>query len=357
MTSQWGRKTTGVRAVAQVASDRVDNRIAIVTGGYAGMGLRCVEALVGRGVSVVVPARDMTKARAALRGLPSVVIRPMDLMDPDSIDAFVGWFTSNYDRFDYLIGCAGIMTPPLRRDGRGHESQFSTNHLGHFHLATRLAELLAASDGHPRLVLVSSRAQRIAGNLTGKSHIDADGTVRGDDPLPDSAVSGINLDDPDWVTTPYEPMLAYAASKTANVLMVVEFDRRWRDRGVRAFAVHPGLIPGTDLGREHHIPALVRRLVGTRAAVATINVLRRVTGQVHGEGDRFKTAAQGAGTVLWAALCEDLDGQGGAYCQDCHVAPVVSDPRTEDGVFTWAVDPDKASRLWQLSESLIPTTG
>ena len=325
MAEQWGRKTTAAQIVEWVAShapDRLTGRTAVVTGGYSGIGLSCVQALAAAGVRVVAPARDVARASKALAGLSGVVIRPMDLMDATSIGVFVEWFTSAYDRLDYLIGCAGIMTPPLRRDSRGHESQWSTNHLGHFQLACGLADRLAAADGHPRLVLVSSRAQR-----------------RG----------GVHFDDPDWVTTPYEPMLAYAQSKTANVLTAVEFDRRYKGTGVRAFAVHPGLIPGTNLGLGR-VPAPVRRLLGTVGGLAVADAARRMVGQVHGPGDLLKTPAQGGGSVLWAALIPDLDGQGGVYAEDCHVAPVIDDPHSISGVMSWAVDPEKAKRLWALSE-------
>ena len=337
MTVKFGRTTTGRELVTWIhdnAPDRLDGRVAVVTGGSSGIGLSCVKALADAGVQVVVPARDLAKATAALSGLPGVTIHPMELMDPASIDSFVTWFKACHDRLDYLIGCAGIMVPPLRRDARGHESQFSTNHLGHFQLANLLAPLLAAADGHPRLVLVSSRAQRLAG-----------------------PIDGINFDDLDWASTNYVPMLAYAASKTANALTALEFDRRWRDRGVRAFAVHPGLIPGSDLGRGHHIPAPIHHLLGTNGGIGLANFIRRVALRVHGEGDLWKTQEEGAGTVLWTALCPELDAQGGVYCEDCVVSPVVTDPKLPCGVSPWAVDPDKAKRLWQVSEALLRPVG
>lgn len=351
----WGRTTTAddmANWTARHQPDRLSGRVAIVTGGSSGIGLRCVKALATHGVQVVVPARDVTKAETALRGLPDVAIQPMDLMGAGSISDFIAWFAGNHDHLDYLIGCGGIMAPPLRRDAKGHESQFSTNHLGHFQLATGLAPLLAAGTGHPRLVLVSSRAQRAAGNLTGQAQIGIDGMVQADAAEP-GAVAGINFGDPDWVSTPYEPMLAYAQSKTANVLTAVEFDRRWRDRGVRAFAVHPGLVPGSDLGRGHATPPIVHRVLGNPVGVAAVNAIRRVARQVRGGGDLFKTPAQGAGTVLWAALSPELDDRGGVYCEDCHIAPVVDDPASPSGVLPWAVDPGKARRLWQLSEAMI----
>ena len=351
----WGRTTTGEQIagwISRQAPDRLVGRVAVVTGGSSGIGLRCVQALAKHRANVIVPARDIAKAETATTGLPSVTIRPMDLMDPGSIDDFIGWLTADHDHLDYLIGCAGIMAPPLRRDARGHESQFSTNHLGHFQLATGLAPLLAVGTAHPRLVLVSSRAQRAAGDLTGHASIGADGMVHASGTTSD-AVAGINFDDPDWTSTPYEPMLAYAQSKTANVLTAVEFDRLWRDHGVRAFAVHPGLIPGSDLGRGHAMPLVVHRLLGNTAGVAMVNAVRRIARQVHGDGDLFKTPAQGAGTVLWTALSPTLDGQGGVYCEDCHVAPIVDDPTAPSGVLPWAVDPEKARRLWQLSEAMI----
>ena len=356
MATMWGRTTTAeelVRWVRREAPQRLTGRVFVVTGGYSGIGLRCVVALAHHGARVVVPARDVAKARNATAGLPATIVQPMDLMDPASIDRFAQWVRNSYDSIDGILGCAGIMAPPLRRDSRGHESQFSTNHLGHFQLATRLAGLLAASTGWPRLVLVSSRAQRAAGNLAGQVRIGADGTVHAGETTATKPVAGINFDDPDWVTTSYQPMLAYAQSKTANVLTVVEFDRRWRGRGVRAFAVHPGLVPGTDLGREHALPKWAHRLIGTRFGVAAVNAARMLLRQTHGPGDLFKTPAQAAGTVLWAALSPDLDGQGGVYCEDCHISPVVTDPNSPSGVLPWAVDPGKAERLWALSERMV----
>ncbi|MCL2736882.1 MAG: SDR family NAD(P)-dependent oxidoreductase [Propionibacteriaceae bacterium] len=328
MDKQWGRTTTASQIaqwVAKNAPDRLTGRTAVVTGGYSGIGLRCVRALAEAGVSVIAPARDVARATSALAGMPGVVIRPMDLMDAASVGDFVEWFTSTHDRLDYLIGSAGIMAPPLRRDSRGHESQWSTNHLGHFQLACGLVGPLTASDGHPRLVLVSSRAQRLG---------------------------GVHFDDPDWLTTPYVPMLAYAQSKTANALTAVEFDRRHQGDGVRAFAVHPGLIPGTNLGLSK-APVLARRVLSTVGGIGVADLARRAVRQVHGPGDLLKTPAQGAGSVLWAALMPDLDGQGGAYCEDCHVAPVIDDPASGSGVMPWAVDPDKAGRLWALSEKAV----
>jgi len=325
MAEQWGRTTTAAQIIEWVAAhapDRLTGRTAVVTGGYSGIGLSCVQALATAGVQVIAPARDMTRATKALAGLPGVVIRPMDLMDVPSIDAFVEWFTSTHDQLDYLIGCAGIMAPPLRRDSRGHESQWSTNHLGHFRLVSGLTDTLIAAEGHPRLVLVSSRAQRYG---------------------------GVHFDDPDWLETPYEPMLAYAQSKTANVLTAVEFDRRYQGSGVRAFAVHPGLIPGTNLGLGR-VPGMARRLLGTAGGLRVADLARRAIGQVHGPGDLLKTPDQGGGTVLWTALIPDLDGQGGVYCEDCCVAPVIDDPHSISGVMSWAVDPEKAKQLWALSE-------
>jgi len=353
----WGRTTTArqlARWVAQNAPQRIAGAVFVVTGGYGGIGLRCVWALSRYGAQVVVPARDVAGARRAIGDWPGVQLQPMDLMDPDSIARFVDWFTASHRSLDGLIGCAGIMAPPLRRDARGHESQFSTNHLGHFQLAVGLSGCLAASAVHPRLVLVSSRAQRAAGNLTGQARCGADGALHaGDDAGQDGPAAGIHFDDPDWLLTPYQPMLAYAQSKTANVLTAVEFDRRWRHQPVRAFAVHPGLVPGTALGRHNPAPRLTRIAAGTRLGVAALNAGRRLAGQVHGPGDLFKTPGQAAGAVLWTALSPQLDEQGGVYCEDCHIAPVVTDPHAPSGVLPWAVDPAKAQRLWLLSEQMI----
>jgi NAD(P)-dependent dehydrogenase (short-subunit alcohol dehydrogenase family) len=346
-----------VRDVVRQEPERLQGRTGIVTGGYSGIGLECVKALVAAGVQVVVPARDPDRAERHLSALPShlVQVRPMDLTDPESIDAFAAWWINTRGALDWLIGCAGIMAPPLRRDARGYESQFSTNHLGHFQLAVRLAESLAASTGHPRFVVVSSRAQRLAGDLAGAVEPGPDGTLR---PGPPSThpVSGVNFDDPNWEATPYVPMLAYAQSKAANALCALEADRRWRTHGVRAFAVHPGLIPGSDLGRQRRTAPFLHRLLGTRPGVAAANVARRAAGQVTGDGDLFKTPAQGARAVLWCALSPALDAQGGQYCEDCRIARVVADPVSPDGVLPWAADPAKAARLWSLSERLTGVT-
>jgi NAD(P)-dependent dehydrogenase (short-subunit alcohol dehydrogenase family) len=342
-----------VRELTRQHPERLRDRTAIVTGGYSGIGLECVKALTAAGVRVTVPARDTGKAHRNLAGLPGdlVQIQPMDLMDPASIDSFAALQMRAHDSLDWLVGCAGIMAPPLRRDARGYESQFSVNHLGHFQLAVRLAQSLAASSGHPRVVLVSSRAQRAAGDLTGAVKAAPDGTLRAGKTSA-HPVCGINFDDPNWERTPYVPMLAYAQSKTANALCALEADRRWRAHGIRAFSVHPGLIPGSGLGRHSGTSPLIHALLGTRPGIAAINAARRASGQVRGTGDLFKTPSQGAGAVLWCVLSPTLDADGGQYCEDCRIARSVVDPSSPDGALPWAADPDKAARLWVLSERL-----
>ncbi|MFJ3307103.1 oxidoreductase [Streptomyces sp. NPDC086549] len=296
-------------------------KVAVVTGGYSGIGLETARVLRAAGAEVVVPARDVARARAALREVDGAEVEPMDLIDPASVDAFAGRFLASGRPLHILVNSAGIMATPLTRDARGYESQFATNHLGHFRLVARLWPALVAAGG-ARVVPVSSRGIRF---------------------------SPVVFDDLHFEHRPYEPFLAYGQSKTANALFAVELDRRGRAEGVRAFSVHPGMIIDTGLAKHLSEEAL-------RAAGALDDRGRPVRDPAR----QFKTVPQGAATGVWCATSPQLDGLGGVYCENVDISPLVTaDEEAEwrsgsalPGVLPYAVDPEAAARLWEVSKRL-----
>lgn len=295
---------------------RLDNRVAMVTGGYSGLGLETARVLAAAGATVVVPARRPEAARPALAELTGKIeLETLDLADPASIDAFAARFAESGRALDLLIGAAGIMATPLGRDGAGHELQLSTNHLGHFRLAARLWEPLrrAAERGDARVVSVSSLGHQIA---------------------------GVDFDDPDFERRAYDKWVAYGQSKSANALFAVGLEARARAAGLplNAYSLHPGTI-WTGLAR-HLTDEDLRNLgvVDERG--------RRITAGL-------KTVPQGAATIVFAATDPRLVDRGGAYLEDADVAELVeSDGHTDHGVRRWAVDPATADALWRLSERL-----
>jgi NAD(P)-dependent dehydrogenase (short-subunit alcohol dehydrogenase family) len=294
-------------------------KVAIVTGGYAGVGLETTRVLAEAGATVVVPARTPKKARQALAGIPRVEQGAMDLLDPESIDAFAAEFLASGRPLPVLINNAGIMGPPLERDSRGYESQFSANHLGHFQLTARLWPALRAAGG-ARVVALSSRGHQRA---------------------------GVDFDDPNYEHRAYVPMEAYGQSKTANILFAVELDRRGEAHSVRAFAAHPGAVV-TDLIR--YLPAEALRGYGISREDAHGSA---PAGKTVEEGGDFKTLEQGAATSVWCAVSPQLAGIGGVYCHDVEIAEVRRpDTVGNDGVAPYAIDPRAAERLWALNEEL-----
>ncbi|HET9379065.1 MAG TPA: oxidoreductase [Chthoniobacterales bacterium] len=297
----------------------LSGKTAIVTGGYSGIGRETTRALAAAGATVVVPARDREKAKQTLGDLPRVEQGRVDLLDPDSIDAFAREFLASNRPLHILINSAGIMAAPLSRDARGHESQFSTNHLGHFQLTARLWPALLAARG-ARVVSVSSRAHQFA---------------------------GVDFEDPNFQRRPYDRWQAYGQSKTANVLFAVELDRRAEPNHVRVFAVHPGAIL-TELGRYMTDDDLQRYGLSRDYKPGSVPAGRSVA-----EGGMFKTIEQGAATQVWCATSSQLAGMGGIYCEDVDVTgPLDSKTALANGVASWAIDPDLAKRLWTLSEEL-----
>jgi len=288
-------------------------KVAIVTGGYAGIGLVTARALALAGARVIVPARDQAKAREALRPFPNLIQDALDLADPASVDAFADRFLQTGQPVHILINNAGVMAPPLVRNAHGEESQFAINHLGHFQLTARLWPALRDADG-ARVVALSSR-----------------GHMRG----------GVDFDDWNFERREYDRWLAYGQSKTANALFALKLDEVGKPHGVRAFSVHPGAVL-TDLLRHMSVAEL------------------RAAGAIDDDGEpilppanNLKTPEQGAATSLWCATSHQLDGLGGVYCEDCNIAePLPADSKEPRGVRPWAMDPALATRLWKLSEDL-----
>lgn len=309
LKSGFGAKTTAKEVLSGLD---LSGKLAIVTGGSSGVGLETTRALTEAGAIVIVPARTQEKARAALAGIPRVEIEALELSDPASIDAFAARFLDTGRPLDMLINNAGIMAPPLQRDARGYESQFATNHLGHFQLTARLWPALKRA-GKARVVSVSS-----TGIMFG----------------------GVDFDDPSFERREYDKWKAYGQSKTANALFAVALDQRGEVHDVRAFSAHPGGIV-TNLAR--HLSDEEVSSFADEARAGRINL---------------KTPEQGAATSVWCATSPQLEGKGGVYCMDVDIAEAILDftPKTPSdqptGVLPWATDPDLAERLWNLSERM-----
>ncbi|MFG3024149.1 SDR family NAD(P)-dependent oxidoreductase [Streptomyces sp. NPDC048254] len=285
----------------------LDGRLAIVTGGYSGLGLETTRALTKAGARVVVPARRAEAAREALAGLDRVEVDELDLGDLDSVRGFAERFLASGRTVDFVIDNAGVMACPETRVGPGWEAQFATNHLGHFALVNRLWPAL--EPGGARVVSVSSRAHHFA---------------------------GMRWDDVQW-RHDYDKWQAYGQAKTANVLFAVHLDRLGQDSGVRAFALHPG---GIMTPLQRHIP---------REEMIERGWIDEQGTPLNPQG--FKTPPQGAATQTWAATSPQLADMGGVYLEDCDIAePAVEGEPT--GVKDWAIDPDQAARLWDLSAEL-----
>ena len=302
----------GYRSTAAEVLEGIDltGRLAIVTGGYSGLGLETTRALVGAGATVVVPARRPDAAREALTGVERVEVDELDLGDLDTVHGFAARFLESGRSIDMLINNAAIMACPETRVGPGWEAQFATNHLGHFTLTNLLWPALAA-DGGARVVALSSRGHKR---------------------------SGIRFDDLQFEHG-YDKWQAYGQAKSANVLFAVHLDVLGQDAGVRAFAVHPG---GILTPLQRHLTH--EEMVGY--------------GWIAEDGTpkfEFKTPEQGAATATWAATSPQLDGMGGVYCEDCDIAEPTNPnaPTAEQsGVDDHAIDPEIAARLWTVSAQL-----
>ena len=325
--SHFGHFTKSMEVIDGV---NLNGKTAVVTGGHTGIGLWTTKALVEAGAHVIVLARNTKRAKSNLRGLSNVDIVGFDLLNPQSIDDSSEKIAQKTEKLDILVCSAGIIGIPLTRDERGYEYQLAANYLGHFQLVARLYPLLKKAN-EARVVLVSSRGHKWGGIL---------------------------FDDPNFEKTEYTPNRAYAQSKSALSLFAVELDKLAKTDNVRAFAVHPGPMPSSDLFADSIIGinptfmvALMRlgaKLMRGLHMTQLLNVIRRPQ-----EGDAFKTIQQGASTVVWCAVSSSLDGMGGLYCEDCNIAQSVpADSNAPYGVRPWAIDPEQAERVWQLGEEL-----
>jgi NAD(P)-dependent dehydrogenase (short-subunit alcohol dehydrogenase family) len=290
----------------------------LVTGVSAGLGVETARTLAAHGALVVGAVRDLDKARRATGEVLAdaangggLELVELNLASLSSVRGCAEDLLAAGKPFDVVIANAGVMACPKGVTADGFETQFGTNHLGHFVFVNRIASLLKPGG---RLVNLSSAGHRY---------------------------SDVDLDDPNFEHASYTEFGAYGRSKTANILFAVEFDRRHKDKDIRATAVHPGGIR-TELARhmtEEAMQALIESINANRPAGAP--------------EFQFKTIAQGAATTVWASIVAASDAVGGQYCEDCHVAELVSDPTRRDGVRAYALDPDRAKALWAKSEEMV----
>ncbi len=321
MTNVFGATSTTDEVLSGV---NLQGKRILVTGVSAGIGVETARCLAAHGAHVVGAARDLTKAEAATAQIRteaaenggSFELVELDLAGLKSVRACADELVAKGEPFDVVIANAGVMATPFGHTADGFETQFGTNHLGHFVLVNRIAPLMGAGS---RLINLSSSGHRF---------------------------SNVDLDDPNFERTPYEPFVAYGRSKTANILFAVAFDERRRERGVRASAVHPGGIQ-TELGR-HLDPGRVQSMI------------EQMNKQLAAEGKapfQWKTIPQGAATSVWAGVVAPADEVGGQYCENCHVGHVVADDviisAISEGVRGYALDSPTAAALWKKSEEMV----
>ena len=319
MTAPFGAQSTtdDVLAGAGLSGKRV-----LVTGVSAGLGVETARVLAAHGAHVVGAARDLDKAHRATGPVRAqaahgggLELIALDLASLASVRACADALLATARPFDVIIANAGVMATPFGKTADGFETQFGTNHLGHFVLVNRIARLLKPNGG--RLVNLSSSGHRFA---------------------------DVDLGDPNFAHTEYASFIAYGRSKTANILFAVEFDRRHKANGIRAAAVHPGGIQ-TELGR-HMTPET------TAAMIKSIEDANKAAGKP-AAAFSWKTIPQGAATGVWAGFVAPADQVGGLFCEDCHVAEVVDNSDLRGGVRPYALNAEHAKALWARSEEMV----
>ena len=321
MTEKLGATSTTDEVLSGV--DLHGKRI-LVTGVSAGLGVETARALAARGAQVIGAARDLQKAEQMLAGARreaaaaggGIELVELDLASLKSVRAATDKLQDAGRPLDVIIANAGVMATPFGKTADGFETQFGTNHLGHFVLVNRLASLLSSG---ARVIVLASSGHRFA---------------------------NVDLEDPGFEHTPYDPFVAYGRAKTANVLFALAFDQRHRARGVRAAAVHPGGIQ-TELARHMDQGQLT-------------GMLEQINRQLAAQGQgpfQFKTVPQGAATSVWAAVVASAEEIGGKYCENCHVSQVVAEDVVitpiSEGVRGYALDAARAEALWRKSEAMV----
>jgi NAD(P)-dependent dehydrogenase (short-subunit alcohol dehydrogenase family) len=307
-------KTFGSESTADEVLEGVDlsGKRVLITGVSAGLGVETARSVVAHGGTVVGTARDLAKARRALAeaGNPSVTLVEADLASLSSVRKAASDLLARAEPFDVIIANAGVMACPFGKTQDGFETQFGTNHLGHFVFVNRLVPLLRSG---ARVATLSSAGHQI---------------------------SDVNIEDPNFEHTEYQPFLGYGRSKTANILYAVALDSRLKGRGVRATSLHPGGIQ-TELGR-HLTPELMDQ-IRTRMS----------QGLKDPSAFRFKTVPQGSATSVWAGFVASADAVGGHYCEDCHVCEINDDVTSRVGVRSYALNLAHANDLWRKSEEMV----
>jgi NAD(P)-dependent dehydrogenase (short-subunit alcohol dehydrogenase family) len=328
LSSRFGHETAAAEVVAGLD---LRGKTIVITGGHSGTGLEATKALASAGANVIALARDVDRARGNLRGVANVEVEYVDLLIPESIEVFAEKFLALGRPLHVLINSAGIMGTPLERDRRGFERQFATNVLGHFALTARLFPALKQANG-AHIVNLSSRGHR---------------------------AGGVIFEDIHFERTEYSGMRAYAQTKTALILLSIKEDALLRTYGIRAYAVHPGPVPASDLfaagyvGTPSHHKTQHARLRAKLARALHVTEVLNFIRRPKNTGDRYKTVPQGAATTVWAAVSDDLDGVGGVYLEDSNVAVVVPDGSPAPfGVRPWALDAAAVERLWQRCEEM-----
>src|SRR5580700_834826 len=321
MAKAFGATTTTEDVLSGI--DLHGKRI-LVTGVSAGLGTETARSLAAHGANVIGTARDLAKAEAATAQIRkdaaakggSFGLVELDLASLASVRSCADQLLRKGDPFDVIIANAGVMATPFTYTTDRFEMQFGTNHLGHFVLVNRIAPLIRKGG---RVINLSSAGHRF---------------------------SNVDLADPNFERTPYDPFLAYGRSKTANILFAVAFDQRHRERGVRAAAVHPGVIQ-TELGR-HMEPSSLEGMI------------KQMNDQLAAEGKEpfaWKTIPQGAATSVWAGVVAPAGEIGGRYCENCHVGEIVPEGTTisgvSEGVREYALDRQMAEALWKKSEEMV----